>query len=394
MKRQLLSAAILSTLMLSACGVDSDTVNSETTFSEAIAEVTDEVTSASKITTTETSAETTVQTIELTTVPEEITAASTEYVSDTSVNLKRERCFGIYEIEVKDGVPEVCDLDAIKARRRSDMADKYTEWRDEHDGYGHSLEEFSDAADYAEKIYGYSFDKSDPVTTYIEDDFDLDGKMEYYLCMAEYITTPLPSETYASNAYSSSIVTSVYYVDDDGKEKNVFSKLVPFANPEPLYGDTAEDALNKNLNPNYGENNLRFQIDCGYGSYHAPVVIDNGDSKHLLWKNDNSYPSDWGAYIFWIDKHCRVEISSPSLSFGGFYEWGDMPEEIFFNERDKFGDDFWATEINLATKLDLYTYPEINGKVNTLKWDGQNYVYNMIERKYDRSPESGPVEWK
>ena len=87
------------------------------------------------------------------------------------------------------------------------------------------------------------------------------------------------------------------------------------------------------------------------------------------------------------------EISSPSLSFGGFYEWGDMPEEIFFNERDKFGDDFWATEINLATKLDLYTYPEINGKVNTLKWDGQNYVYNMIERKYDRSPESGPVEW-
>ena len=145
MKRQLLSAAILSTLMLSACGVDSDTVNSETTFSEAIAEVTDEVTSASEMTTTETSAETTVQTIELTTVPEEITAASTEYVSDTSVNLKRERCFGIYEIEVKDGVPEVCDLDAIKARRRSDMADKYTEWRDEHDGYGHSLEEFSDA---------------------------------------------------------------------------------------------------------------------------------------------------------------------------------------------------------------------------------------------------------
>ena len=77
-----------------------------------------------------------------------------------------------------------------------------------------------------------------------------------------------------------------------------------------------------------------------------------------------------------------------------FYEWGGTADELFWKEREKFGDDFWATEINLATKLDLYTYPELNGKVNTLKWNGENYVYDIVEEdRSGQSLKSGTVEW-
>lgn len=385
MKSQKYIAVIFSALMLSACGESSEPAVSQTT------EAADEVTSESEMTTAEETVETTAQTTELTSIIEENTSAVTENVSETTVDLISDRPFGIYEIEVKDGAPEICDLDAVKARRRTDMAEHYTTWQESNSVNNWNFDEYSDAADLIEKEFGYSFENSAPVTTYVEDDFDLDGIQEYYLCMAEYAVKPYSNEP---NAYEAAIVTSVYYIDDDGTVMNTFSKLVHMNTPEALYGDSAEDALNYYLNSFSDENNLRFQIERGYGDFLAPLVIDNGDSKHLLWKNGNDYPSDWGAYIFRGDKSIRVEISSPSASLGGFYEWGGTPEELFWAEREKFGEDFWATEINLATKLDLYSYPEINGKVNTMKWDGQNYVYNIIERNNNSSLESGPIEWK
>lgn len=387
MKRQIYIAAICSALMLSACGESSKPAISETTFSETITDAADEVTAESEMITADVTYETTAQT----TITEESTSAATENVSETTVDLISDSCFKMYELEVKDGAPEICDLAAIKARRRTDMAEHYTTWQESNSVNDWNFDEYSDAADLIEKEFGYSFENSAPVTTYVEDDFDLDGNQEYYLCMAEYVVKPYSNEP---NAYDGAIVTSVYYIDDDGTVMNTFSKLVQMCTPEALYGDSAEDALNKHLSYYSNENNLRFQIERGYGDFLAPLVIDNGDSKHLLWKNGNDYPSDWGAYIFWGDKSIRVEISSPSASLGGFYEWGDTPEALFWAEREKFGEDFWATEINLATKLDLYTYPEINGKVNTMKWDGQNYVYNIIERNNNSSLESGPIEWK
>jgi len=387
MKSKRITAALLLTLMLAACGGNSEPAVSETAISDSAAEST-ELTSAAEVseesasTAESTAAETTESTTE---AAEEITSEST--TTETTVDLRRERCFELYEPEIKEGVPAICDIDALKARRRTDMAER------SDDSYllrrELAPEDYSDAADFAERYFNYSFDESSPTCSYVEDDFDLDGKNEYYLCMAEYVIVPYSIEY---KSYDTAIVTSVYYIDDDGAEKNAFSQLVEMSIPEPLYGDTAEEALNNQLSYS-DENNLMFQINCGYGSYLAPLVIDNGDSKHLMWKNDDSYPSDWGAEIFWLDKHCRVEISSPSSSLGGFYEWGEVPEELFFNERDKFGEDFWATPINLASKLDLYTYPEVSGKVNTMKWDGNNYVYDIIADPYDNKPESGPVEW-
>ncbi|MBP1546506.1 MAG: hypothetical protein J6A37_07895 [Oscillospiraceae bacterium] len=389
MKNKRITAALLLTLMLAACGGNSEPAVSETAISDSAAESTEltsaaEVSAESASTAESTAAETTESTTE---TAEEITSEST--TTETTVDLRRERCFELYEPEIKEGVPAICDIDALKARRRTDMAEKYKALADESYLRYFDSEDYSDAADFAERYFKYSFDESSPTCSYVEDDFDLDGKNEYYLCMAEYVIVPYSVE---QKTYDTAIVTSVYYIDDDGTEKNAFSRLVEMRIPEYLYGDTAEEALNNRLYFS-DENNLMFQISCGYGSYSAPLVIDNGDSKHLFWKNDNSYPSDWGAEIFWLDKHCRVEISSPSSSLGGFYEWGEVPEELFFNERDKFGEDFRATSINLASKLDLYTYPEVSGKVNTMKWDGNNYVYDIIADPYDNKPESGPVEW-
>lgn len=387
MKRAKYIAVIFSALMLSACGESSDPAASETTFSETT-EAADEAASESEMTTSD---ETTAQTAELTSLTEESTSAVTENVSETAVDLISDRPFGIYEVEIKDGAPEICDLDAVKARRRTDMAEHYTTWQESNSVNDRNFDEYSDAADFIEQHFGYSFENSAPVTSYVEEDFDLDGNQEYYLCMAEYVVAPYPD---SPNNYEAAIVTSVYYINDDGAVMNTFSKLVEMCIPEALSGDSAEEALNSHLRYFEDENNLKFQIERGYGDFLAPLVIDNGDSKHLLWKNGNDYPSDWGAYIFSGDKSIRVEISAPSASLGGFYEWGSAPEDVFFTEREKFGEDFWATEINLATKLDLYTYPEINGKVNTLKWDGQNYVYNIVERNNNSSLESGPIEWK
>lgn len=376
MKKLRFIAAVISLLMLTACGKSGEPNISETeTVTETAADT--EQTAAET-----TAAETT--TAETTETTEEITSSNAQTVAEVTENSS----FRLYEPEVKDGAPEICDLEAIKARRRSDMAENYTGEADNWDFSG-----YSDPVDIAEKFFGYSFDDSDPVTSYIEDDFDLDGNTEYYLCMAEYALREIPD---AENNYDATIVTSIYYIDDDSTLMNTFSRLIQMAIPESLYGNSAEEALNNRLNDfSVSESNLKFQIYCGYGSFNAPIVIDNGDSKHILWKNDNSYPGDFGAYIFWGDKYIRTEISAPSESLGGFYEWNETIEDLFFKEKqENFDDDFWATTVNLATKLDLYTYPEINGKVNTMKWDGQNYVYSITAPKNEETLKSGPIEWK
>lgn len=103
-----LTAAVLLAIALSACGGGESKV-SET----AAAETADETVLSEEVTTKETTAETT-----------ETTAA--ESVSETAAVPVSDGHFALYESEVKDGVPEVCDLDTIKAMRRADMAEKYT----------------------------------------------------------------------------------------------------------------------------------------------------------------------------------------------------------------------------------------------------------------------------
>lgn len=359
------------TLMMSACGNNSESTVSEAITEEESAKVTAETSSA-------------VETIDIT------TSVTTENLSETNADFKRESYFILYEPGVRDGVPEVCNYNDIKARCRTDMAEKYTSWRDDYEAMLIDTDKYSDAADFAELYFGYSFEASDPVASYIEDDFDFDGNTEYYLCMAQYATRPLEDDY--GIYYNIAVVTSVYYIDDDGSAKNALSDLVHVSTADQIYANSSKEALNY-FQAHSDENNLKFQIACGYGSFLTPIIIDNGDSKHLFWKRNNDYPSDRGAHILWHDKSCWVDVSAPSASLGGFYEWDDTADELFFQELKKFADHFSLNEINLATKLDLYTYPEINGKVNTVKWGGEHYVYNIINDHGGYAPQSGPIEW-
>ncbi|MGN0603094.1 MAG: hypothetical protein ACI4I2_03880, partial [Oscillospiraceae bacterium] len=126
MKRQIYIAAICSALMLSACSESSEPAVSETTFSETMTEAAGEVTAESEMTTADVTDETTAQT----TITEESTSAVTEKVSETIVDLISNSSFKMYELEVKDGAPEICDLAEVKARRRTDMAEHYTTWQE------------------------------------------------------------------------------------------------------------------------------------------------------------------------------------------------------------------------------------------------------------------------
>ncbi|MBQ7783649.1 MAG: hypothetical protein IJ368_06735, partial [Oscillospiraceae bacterium] len=230
MKKQRIVAAILLTLMLTACAESSEPVVSEDISTQAAAEASEVTSSEAEITLSETTTELT----ELTTTTEESSSATETSTEETTLALENKRCFELYEPEVKEGVPAICDIDAIMARRRTDMAEKsdnsYFLLREL------DPEDYSDAADFAERYFRYSFDESSPTCSYVEDDFDLDSKTEYYLCMAEYVIVPYSIE---QKTYDTAIVTSVYYIDDDGTEKNAFSQLVEMCIPEPLYGDTA-----------------------------------------------------------------------------------------------------------------------------------------------------------
>ncbi|MDY3792575.1 MAG: hypothetical protein SOZ56_08900 [Oscillospiraceae bacterium] len=118
----------------------------------------------------------------------------------------------LYKLGVKEEA-KVCDYDNIKARCSADMAKKYTSLRDNYEVILVDIEKYPDAADFAELYFGYSFEASDPVASYIEDDFDFDGNTEYYLCMAQYAMRPL--EDNYGICYNIAVVTSmttVYYI--------------------------------------------------------------------------------------------------------------------------------------------------------------------------------------
>lgn len=120
--------------------------------------------------------------------------------------------------------------------------------------------------------------------------------------------------------------------------------MVHVSAADQIYANSSKEALNY-FQAYPDENNLKFQMACGYGSFLTPNIIDNGDNKHLFWKRNNDYPSDRGAYILWHDKSCWVDVSASSASLGGFYERDDTTDEIFFQELSRFVYHFLLYEI-------------------------------------------------
>lgn len=296
-----------------------------------------------------------------------ITLVLKELVTDELPDVTEITAFNIYTPEVYAGVPDICDIDSIKASWREDMCKYATPY---NFNYYTQEPEYIDSVKYAEEYFGFSFDDASPVYSYVKDDFDLDGKDEYYLCILEYLNvcTSEPESSYTS--YDSAAVISVYYINDNGNA--VFA-----------FGKTLRRALAESLDVPFSmpEEEMLFTVNCGYEYYLQPQIIDYGGSKHLFWDQNQYYPNDYGAELFWTDRHIRTEYSEPSERLRGFY-------------------DCQCLEFNVTPdqEADLYNgiiYDELGPSAYYLKtnhfiiWNGSEYVHTCIE--YD--PETHSISY-
>lgn len=293
-----------------------------------------------------------------------------ELITDELPDVTEITAFNIYTPEVFAGVPDICDIDSILASRRDDMC-KYASpcctgevFDEETDEL---VKQYADSVEYAEEYFGFSFDKSSPVFSYVKDDFDLDGKDEYYLCMLEYLNI-LYDVSFSS--YDSAALISVYYINDNGNASFAFGKVLKRVLAESSYEPFS-----------LPEEEMLFTVNCGYEYYNQPQIIDYGGSKHLFWDQNQYYPNDYGAELFWTDRHIRIEYSEPSERLRGFY-------------------DCQCLELNVTPdqEADLYNgiiYDELGPSAYYLKtnhfliWNGSEYVHTCIE--YD--PETHSISY-
>ena len=341
---------------------------------------------------TETSPETVTASEETTvTEPEETTAESTETtVNESSESETEETTIDVaYEFfhqitpnnvtspEVIKGAPEVCNIDAIMASRRDDMM-KYAEPIVVDSVYDEETETteftYGNAIEYAESHFGYSFDGASPVISYVKDDFDLDGKDEYYLCMVEYLNTEREQnyEDTSGNQtiyYDATSLFSVYYIEGNGDYQLSLGKLLQLAIPEnPTEPYTVD------------EDDMLFEVLCGYESYMKPQIIDYGDSRQLFWDQAISYPIDYGADLFWGSKHLRIAYSEPNEKLRGFCDYECIEYGVTAEQEAEFylsGGVPESADINYLNEN------------NYIVWNGSEYVHSCIA--YDK--ESGTSEF-
>lgn len=349
-------------IALSACG--NGGVEAEST-PETVRTVETTVTAESE---TETQAETTVS--------EEVSENETEETADDTDYFHQVIPDNVITPEVFKGAPEVCDIDAVMASRREDMI-KYGEpypvetvYNEETESFDHT---YGTAAEYAESHYGYSFDNASPVLSYVKDDFDLDGKDEYYLCMVEYLNTEREPytdvEKNTTKQYDAASLFSVYYIEDDGGYQLSLGKLLDLSTPE-----------NPTEPYTVSEDKMLFEVLCGYECYARPQIIDYGDSRQLFWDQSISYPMDYGADLFWGSKHLRINYSEPNENLRGFCDYACIENGVTAEQEAKF-----YLNGGIPENADL-NYLDEN---NYIVWNGSEYVHSCIA--YDR--ESGASEF-
>lgn len=355
-------------IALSACGNGGN---------EAVTETTPETVTASEETAVSEAEETTAESTE-TTVSEEISESETE---ETTENIAYELFHqvtpnNVTSPEVIKGSPEVCDIDAIMASRRDDMskfADPYPE--SYYDEEKQSIEYiYKNAVEYAESYFGYSFDNASPVISYVKYDFDLDGKDEYYLCMVEYLNKKL-EEYYddglgnQTNFYDAASLFSVYYIEDTGEYQLALGELLKLSAPEASLGPYT-----------VSEDDMLFEVLCGYECYMKPQIIDYGDSRQLFWDQAICYPIDYGAEIFWGSKRLRIEYSEPNEKLRGFCDYECIEYGVTAEQEAEF-----YLSGGVPESADL-NYLDEN---NYIVWNGSEYLHSCIA--YDK--ESGTSEF-
>lgn len=355
-------------IALSACGDGGN---------EAVTEASSETVTASEETAVTEPEKTTAESTE-TTVSEESSESVTE---ETAENIAYELFHqvtpnNVTSPEIIKGAPEVCDIDAIMASRRDDMfkfADPYPE--SYYDEEKQSIEYiYKNAVEYAESYFGYSFDNASPVISYVKDDFDLDGKDEYYLCMVEYLNKKL-EEYYddglgnQTNFYDAASLFSVYYIEDNGDYQLSLGKLLQLAVPENPYEPYTVD-----------EEDMLFEVRCGYLEFMKPQIIDYGDSRQLFWDHAIFYPIDYGADIFWGSKHLHIAYSEPNEKLCGFCDYKCIEYGVSAEQEAEF-----YLSGGIPESADI-NYLDEN---NYIVWNGSEYVHSCIA--YDK--ESGTSEF-
>lgn len=354
-------------IALSACG------------NEAVTETSSETVTASEESTVTETEETTAESTE-TSVSEESSESETEETTaDAAYELFHQITpNNVTSPEVIKGAPEVCDIDAIMASRRDDMM-KYAEPVVVDSVYDPETQTteftYGSAVEYTESQFGYSFDDASPVLSYVKDDFDLDGKDEYYLCMVEYLNTDTMFKPYDDGtgnliySYFAASLFSVYYIEDNGEYQLSLGKLLPLALPE-----------NPTEPYTVSEDDMLFEIDCGYESYLQPQIIDYGDSRQLFWDQAISYPMDYGADLFWGSRHLRIDYSEPNEKLRGFCDYYCIECGVTAEQEAEF-----YLNGGVPESADI-NYPAEN---NYIVWNGSEYLHSCIA--YDK--ESGTSEF-
>lgn len=352
------------TIALSACGNGGN---------EAVTEASSETVTASEETAVTEPEETTAESTE-TTVSEKSSESENE---ETTENIAYEFFHqitpkNVTSPEVIKGAPEVCDIDAIMASRRDDMfkfAEPYPE--SYYDEEKQSIEYiYKNAAEYAESYFGYSFGDASPVLSYVKDDFDFDGKDEYYLCMVEYLNTEL-EQNYEDQTiyYDAASLFSVYYIEDNGDYQLSLGKLLQLAVPENPYEPYTVD-----------EDDMLFEVRCGYIEFMKPQIIDYGDSRQLFWDQAIFYPIDYGADLFWGSRHLCIAYSEPNEKLRGFCDYKCIEYGVSAEQEAEFYLSGGVPESADINYLDENNY---------IVWNGSEYVHSCIA--YDK--ESGTSEF-
>ncbi len=315
---------------------------------------------------------------------------------------KAENCSS-YTPEIFFGVPPICDLDTILADRSEDMHNyaekKITVTLDEY-GSGWS---FLSAED-VEREYGISYGKPGELTNYayIQDDFDYDGRNEYYFANSEVINKPI--NNFNQFDVSAVMCISIYYIDNNGDYSFAYGHLEPtyfdmggYDNYEQFYSDVTEVL------------NIGFTIPSMADGYTEPVIMDYGDCKHLLLTRAGYYT--WGGDVLWGGRHIKTQGPDGEIPMDGkvFSHANDFSKRVMgvvcFQEESYYTDEthpdgYYTLEEIENFILNDYTdpagtnySPEVEKDIRLMSkcylWNGKNYILNNVSENIRNQT----IEW-
>lgn len=230
-----------------------------------------------------------------------------------------------YQAEVIQGYPEICDIDYIMSRYKDDFED-YMAYISNgiYCSYGGSYLR-SPSRSFLEEIQKKGYSVDEPEFWYYGDDFDYDGRDEYYL----FVVIP----------------TDAYYIDENGVKHTEYQN-----DGYDTYGAYYYIENNGNISFMF---NFDYWIDVAYPTFgeslnngcNSVYIVDYGDCKHSV-----CFFTIQATGLAWVSDRNRF-FSNDYLRPIGFYT--DINEK-------------W-----LSYSLEPGNFPS---EYYLCKWDGSNYT--------------------